>query len=120
MKNKDKKGITLIALVITIIVLLIISGVVLVTLTNEDKNIVEQSKEVRTNTEIIQEEEILKNILIEVQNKKFQGEILKNKKEYIEKALTEEGITNFEVTNNSVIIKAREYIYSELIPGYTL
>lgn len=37
--NKNEKGITLIALVITIIVLLILAGVTIATLTGENRNI---------------------------------------------------------------------------------
>ncbi|MCI8636565.1 MAG: hypothetical protein HFJ36_01680 [Clostridia bacterium] len=39
MKNKDKKGITLIALVITIIVLLILAGVAIATISRRKWNI---------------------------------------------------------------------------------
>ena len=39
MKKRKEKGITLIALVITIIVLLILAGVTITTLTGENRNI---------------------------------------------------------------------------------
>lgn len=120
---KNNKGITLITLVVTIIVLMILAGIVVSSLTQEDKNIVDKSKEVRESTEIAQEQEILKNILIEVQNRVFTGanetEITNAKISYINDALINEGIIDAEVSTSSVKIKTRTYNYSDLIPGFS-
>ena len=53
---KEKKGITLIALAITIIVLLILAGVTIATLT-EDNGILKRAKEAKEDTEIAEEKE---------------------------------------------------------------
>ena len=57
MKMKETKGITLIALVITIIVLLILAGVTIATLTGEN-GILARANEAKTNTEQAEEEEL--------------------------------------------------------------
>ena len=57
-RMKDKKGITLIALVITIVVLLILAGVTIATLTGEN-GILTKATEAKTNTEIASEKEAI-------------------------------------------------------------
>lgn len=119
---KVKKGITLISLIVTIIVLLIISAVIIATLTQEDKNVIEESREIKEATEVAQEKEILTNILIEIDNRVFSGtpqEITDAKRLYIQDALTNEGVTNFEVNDTSVNIGKRTYNYSDLLPGFS-
>ncbi len=115
--KKNNKGITLITLVITIIVLTILASVILSSLTSEDKNIVERSKESKNNLEVGQETEILKGILIEIQSKQFNDS--QAKIEYIEDALTNEGISDFEVGTESVSIKDREYTYTDIFPEFS-
>lgn len=58
MKRLNNKGITLIALVITIIVLLILAGVTIATLTGEN-GILTKATEAKTNTEIASEKEAI-------------------------------------------------------------
>ncbi len=119
LKNKlltKKNGITLITLVITIIVLTIIAGIVVASLSSEDKNIVDRSKDSREFTEVEQEKEILQSILIEIDNRYFEDTDAKIS--YISDALFNEGINNFEIFTDYVSIKDRTYYYSELMPGF--
>ena len=58
-KNKKQKGITLIALVITIIVLLILAGVSIATLTGNN-GILTRANEAKTETEDAEENELRK------------------------------------------------------------
>ena len=119
LKNKlltEKNGITLITLVITIIVLTIIAGIVVASLSSEDKNIVDRSKDSREFTEVEQEKEILQSILIEIDNRYFEDTDAKIS--YISDALFNEGINNFEIFTDYVSIKDRTYYYSELMPGF--
>ena len=59
MKSKKNNGITLIALVITIIVLLILAGVTIATLTGEN-GILTRASEASEQTEIAEEEEAIR------------------------------------------------------------
>lgn len=107
----SKKGITLIALVVTIIVLLILAGVVVASLTNEDKGIVDRTREARSSVEESQERDILRTIFLEMKNRD-----MTNPAEiqlYIENALTAEGVTDFVVDSSTVKIKSREYNFDE-------
>ena len=63
-KNRREKGITLIALVITIIVLLILAGVSIAMLTGEN-GIIAQAKKAKEKTEISSEEEYIKLLITE-------------------------------------------------------
>ena len=56
---KEKRGITLIALVITIIVLLILAGVTIATLTGEN-GILTKASDAKEDTVIAQDEEMIK------------------------------------------------------------
>ena len=58
-KNKKSNGITLIALVITIIVLLILAGVTIATLTGEN-GILTKASDAKEDTVIAQDEEMIK------------------------------------------------------------
>ena len=66
---RDRKGITLIALVITIIVMLILAGVTISTLTGQG-SIIESSKNVvgKYNNKVIEEQETLNEIIEYIKN----------------------------------------------------
>lgn len=84
--KKEKKGITLIALVITIIVLLILAGVTITTLTVEN-GILTKANEAKEETEIGNEKEIIEraaiaaklgtNNMLELEEEKFRTELEK-------------------------------------------
>ena len=69
-KNKANNGITLIALVITIIVLLILAGVTIATLTGEN-GILTKANEGKEQTEISSEKEIISLGVSAVKGKKI-------------------------------------------------
>ena len=75
LKLKETKAITLIALIVTIVVLLILAGVTIVNVTGGD-GIIEQASEQRDKTKISAEEQILGNAVISASDK-F-GEITEN------------------------------------------
>ena len=78
MKNEREKGITLIALVLTIIVLLILAGVSISMLTG-DNGILTQAQRAKELTEASSEEEFIQLLIIGYNsNKKTYGEELKN------------------------------------------
>lgn len=81
MNFKRKEGITLIALVITIIVLLILAGVSIATLTGEN-GILTRANDSKTKTEIGKEEEILQlaytSAIINNDQRKFSKQYLDN------------------------------------------
>lgn len=84
MKVKETKGITLIALVITIVVLLILAGVTIATLTGEN-GLLEKAREARTATEIAGIKEQIQTEIISKQAEKY-GNILDDSiKEILEK-----------------------------------
>ena len=74
---KDNKGISLVALVITIIVLLILAGVAL-TLTFGDNGIMTKANEAKMKTEISQAEETIKLKIADMQVKKNGNATLDN------------------------------------------
>lgn len=92
---KNQKGITLIALVITIIVLLILAGVSIAMLTGEN-GILTRSREAQTTTVQKSNEEIVKLAVSDLLTEYYAGgEIAKN-------------ITNTNNTPNTLEIKAEE------------
>ena len=74
MKVKETKGITLIALVITIVVLLILAGVVIATLNGNDNIIKNANTAVGKYNEKVNEEQGILDTLEE----KLRGDFLKN------------------------------------------
>ena len=74
MKNKQE-GITLMALVITIIVLIILAGITIGTLTGEN-GIIKNSKEAKTQTEIANEKEIIDKSSVEAMGKNKRGNLV--------------------------------------------
>lgn len=66
MKNK---GITMIALIVTIVVLLILAGITIGTLTGEN-GLIGNSKEAKEQTEIANEKEIIEQATTEAMGKK--------------------------------------------------
>ena len=84
MKRKNDKGITLLALVITIIVLLILAGVTIATLTG-DNGILTKAGDAKTSTEIGDEKEKVELSAVGALAKDNGGEI---KREYLNDELT--------------------------------
>ena len=89
-KNKGNKGITLIALVVTIIVLLILAGVSIAMLTGEG-GILKNAKEARKMTDIADIKEQVQMDILEEQIKSQSGDISKGKLIEILKKYFEEG-----------------------------
>ena len=88
MKNDNKKrnkGITLIALVITIIVLLILAGVTIATLTG-DNGILTKANKAKETTEIEEEKEIIKVSIMQIKAGNENGEL---KEEELNNALNQ-------------------------------
>ena len=92
MKNK---GITLIALVITIIVLLILAGITIGTLTGEN-GILSNTLSSKEKTEIANEKEIVEIAAVEAKRRDKFGEVTKTRLQIALDENTEKGITNVE------------------------
>lgn len=105
---KENKGITLIALVITIIVLLILAGVAISMLSGEN-GILKKTAEAKTKTEQAQREEEAKLIDMELTTN-----FLTNKSKY---KCSYGYITGFTVNNNNVIDTVED-LEKELPDGY--
>ena len=73
---KNHKGITLIALIVTIIVLLILAGVTIGTITGQ-KGTIKQANDAKDQTEIAQEKEILNNAVVYAIGKDTSGKVTK-------------------------------------------
>lgn len=81
---KNKKGITLIALSVTIITVLLLAGIIIVTLTG-DNGILKRTKKAIVLSEVGEIEEKIKlKVLNEGENEKITGKLSKNNKEKIE------------------------------------
>lgn len=121
MKKLNKKGVTLITLVVIMIVIMILTGVIVSVMSDEDKDIIDMSKEVRSSTEEKQEREILEEIFFEIQNKEY----LKNaasldQENYIKDSLNDIGVKNYELFSTYIKIESRTYDYNEFLPGFEL
>ncbi len=81
---KNKKGITLIVLSVTIITVLLLAGIIIVTLTG-DNGILKRTKKAIVLSEVGEIEEKIKlKVLNEGENEKITGKLSKNNKEKIE------------------------------------
>ena len=89
------KGITLIALVITIIVLLILAGITIGTLTGEN-GILSNTLSSKEKTEIANEKEIVEIAAVEAKRRDKFGEVTKTRLQIALDENTEKGITNVE------------------------
>ena len=73
---KNSRGITLIALIVTIIVLLILAGVTIGSITGQ-KGTIKQANDAKEQTEIAQEKEILNNAVVYAMGKDTSGNVTK-------------------------------------------
>ena len=133
-KNKDmNKGITLIALVITIIVLLILAGVSIATLTGEN-GILTRANDAKISTEIAEEKEKIELATTAALADDLGGEIKENfLRQELEKYFVTDGVSVAPGENNgeegfivTITDSGRQYFVdkdgnvSEMIPGPTV
>ncbi len=90
--RKEQKGITLIALVITIIVLLILAGVSIATLTGEN-GILNRAKDASKKTQFASEKEAIEFIMSDIKTSLMIGEEIPKSK-YLGKALSKRTLGN--------------------------
>lgn len=98
---KSKKGITLISLVVTIIILLILAGISIGMLSG-DNGILEQAGNAKTQTDIAQEKEILQTATLAAIGKSKYGDITKEKLDNELNNYPE--IENTEQTDNGIVV----------------
>ena len=113
LNKKTTSGITLLALVITIIVLLIIAGISISTLTG-DNSIIKKSIESKTQTEIAEEKELLNKSVIKCIGKNKNNNLIKDElTEQLDSDLGENYTKVTDSTNNTLNVKfmksGREY-----------
>ena len=95
--KETQKGITLISIVITIIVLLILAGISIATL-NGDSGIIKKSKEAKEQTEISEEKEVVDRATVQAMGNNKKGDLIKNElQEQLDKIVSGGKI---EVSNN--------------------
>ena len=101
MKTKENKGITLVSLVITIILLLILAGITIASITST--GLFEKTKEAREESE---KASIIENIKLEIMAKQSenQGNIKANE---VGEILSKYG--NISSDNNTLVIKNKKY-----------
>ena len=129
----NKRGITLIALIVTIIVLLILAGVTIATLTGEN-GILTRTSEAREKTKEAQEQEnnileryeatigeridgtITANVILNSENKnEYYGQIITNYN-----CQNSEGVENWKIfyaDENNIYLIATDYIYKDYCPS---
>ena len=98
-KMREKSGITLITLVITIIVLLILAGVTIATLTG-DNGLILNAISAKERTEIENEKEIVEIAVVQAMEKNKRGNLVKSELQYELDVITGQGET--EVTTDTV------------------
>lgn len=124
-KIRSRNGITLIALVITVIILLILAGVAIVTLTGEN-SLLEKAKKAEETTKIKNAEEIIKLMINENKIAEYQNEYLQNNQliDKVVKKLEDEGYTiesdGDTVTYGKEKIKISDYIDKEELHKVTI
>ena len=76
-KDINQKGITLIALIVTIIVLLILAGITIATLTGDD-GIINNANNAKEETEIANEKEVVDRATVQAMGNNDRGDIVQN------------------------------------------
>ena len=76
--KETQKGITLISIVVTIIVLLILAGISIATL-NGDSGIIKKSKEAKEQTEISEEKEVVNRAIVQAMGNNKKGDLIESK-----------------------------------------
>ena len=74
---KKNRGITLISLIVTIIVLLILAGISIATL-NGDSGIIKKSKEAKEQTEISEEKEVVNRAIVQAMGNNKKGDLIES------------------------------------------
>jgi Tfp pilus assembly protein PilE len=104
---KENRGITLIALVVTIVVLLILAGASIAMLTGNN-SIINQSKEAKEEVEISDEEEMIELSVVQASEKDILGELTEtNFREALESNIGE-GKYSLSTEGNEFIVKYKE------------
>lgn len=112
--NKTNKGITLVALVITIIVMLILAGITIATLAGEN-GILNNASKAGEETEIGKiKEKIALAISEKITNKAIEGKKPDLTREEIEEIITNNGAT---LVDNIIRIKGKEYPLEDFYQG---
>ena len=106
-----EKGITLIALIVTIIVLIILAGITIATLTGED-GIINNANDAKEDTEIANEKEIVNRATISAMGNNKRGNIVKDELQDELDRITKVGDTEVEDTGeeyNVVFVNTQRY-----------
>lgn len=104
-KLKMNKGITLIALVVTIVVLLILASISIATLTG-DSGLIQKSKMAKENAEIEDEKKMISVAVAEAMGKNRNGDLTYSDfKEKLDKVIKKEAQRDYELTPNEDSIK---------------
>lgn len=106
MKNKSK-GITLVALVITIILLLILAGVIIATLTGNN-NLIKRAQDAKKQTEIANVKEKLELVLIEAKIDENTNSNY-NSEEYLNTLIINR-IKNVSIDEDKVVVNGYEFV----------
>ena len=96
-KMRKKSGITLISLVVTIIILLILAGITIATITG-DNGIIKNASDAKEKTEISEEKEIIDRATIQAMGNNSRGNIVEDELQEQLDRLTDNGKT--EVSDN--------------------
>ena len=106
LKTRNERGVTLIALVVTIVVLLILAGVTIATLTGEN-GIIQRAVEAREKTEVATLEEKIKLITAESIINEYAGDSEEKTAQEIQNELNGQG-------ENVLVVQWDKYIIYDL------
>ena len=115
-KRKTNNGITLIALVITIIVLLILAGVAISTLTG-DNGILGKAVQAREKTNAAGDLEYLQTEVLGIMAEYYTGDKSMQEDEYILTELGKKNGITANIAKGTVTYKNKEYTLSEITGG---
>ena len=108
MKTKNgHRGITLIALIITIIILLILAGITIGAITGEN-NLISQTGEAKQKTEIANEKEVVEKATIDAMGKNKYGDLEENELQSALDSQTGEGKTEIMKDSEALVVKFNE------------
>lgn len=103
-KMREKSGITLITLAVTIIILLILAGITIATITS-DNGIIKNANDAKEQTEIAEEKEIVDRATIQAMGNNKRGNLVQDELQKQLDKITDTGKTRVQMIRRKIIVE---------------
>ena len=103
-KMREKSGITLITLAVTIIILLILAGITIATITS-DNGIIKNANDAKEQTEIAEEKEIVDRATIQAMGNNKRGNLVEDELQKQLDKITDTGKTRVQMIRRKIIVE---------------